>query len=111
VQTISPVGNDSALKITTARYFTPSGRSIQETGISPDIVSEEIEIAKVNGHEGIREVDLARHLVNPDDQSTASSPEEDKIKALLNQDSQLRDALNLLKGLHLARAGKTGQSG
>lgn len=111
VQTISPVGDGSALKITTARYYTPSGRSIQETGISPDIVSEEIEIAKVNGHDGIREIDLARHLENPDDQPAESRPEEDKIKSLLNQDSQLRDALNLLKGIHLARAGKTGQSG
>jgi carboxyl-terminal processing protease len=111
VQTISPVGDGSALKITTARYYTPSGRSIQETGISPDIVSEEIEIAKVNGHDGIREIDLARHLENPDDQPAESRPEKDKIKSLLNQDSQLRDALNLLKGIHLARAGKTGQSG
>lgn len=111
VQTISPIGDGSALKITTARYYTPSGRSIQETGISPDIVSEEIEIAKVNGHDGIREIDLARHLENPDDQPAESRPEKDKIKSLLNQDSQLRDALNLLKGIHLARAGKTGQSG
>jgi carboxyl-terminal processing protease len=111
VQTISPIGDGSALKITTARYYTPSGRSIQETGISPDIVSEEIEIAKVNGHDGIREIDLARHLENPDDQPAESRPEEDKIKSLLNQDSQLRDALNLLKGIQLARAGKTGQSG
>jgi carboxyl-terminal processing protease len=111
VQTISPVGDGSALKITTARYYTPSGRSIQETGISPDIVSEEIEIAKVNGHDGIREIDLARHLENPDDQPAESRPEKDKIKSLLNQDSQLRDALNLLKGIHLARAGQTGQSG
>ncbi len=111
VQTISPVGDGSALKITTARYYTPSGRSIQETGISPDIISEEVEIAKVNGHDRIREVDLARHLVNPGDQPAASSLEEDKIKSLLNQDSQLRDALNLLKGIHLAQAGKAGQSG
>jgi carboxyl-terminal processing protease len=111
VQTISPVGEGSALKITTARYYTPSGRSIQETGISPDIVSEEVEIAKVNGHDGIREIDLARHLENPDDQPVKNDPNEDKIKALLNRDSQLRDALNLLKGIHLARAVQTGQSG
>jgi carboxyl-terminal processing protease len=111
VQTISPVGDGSALKITTARYYTPNGRSIQETGITPDIISEAIEITKVNGHNGLREVDLARHLVNPNDQPTDKTPDEDDIKTLLNQDSQLHDALNLLKGIRLANAGKTGQSG
>jgi len=111
VQTISPVGDGSALKITTARYYTPDGRSIQETGITPDIISEAIEITKVNGHNGLREVDLARHLVNPDDQATDKTPDEDDIKTLLNQDSQLHDALNLLKGIRLANAGKSGQSG
>jgi carboxyl-terminal processing protease len=111
VQTISPVGDGSALKITTARYYTPNGRSIQETGITPDIISEAIEITKVNGHNGIREVDLARHLVNPDDQSTEKTPDEDDIKTLLYLDSQLHDALNLLKGIRLANAGKTAQSG
>ena len=111
VQTISPVGDGSALKITTARYYTPDGRSIQETGITPDIISEAIEITKVNGHNGLREVDLARHLVNPDDQPADKTPDEGDIKTLLNQDSQLHDALNLLKGIRLANAGKTGQSG
>ncbi len=111
VQTISPMGDGSALKITTARYYTPSGRSIQETGISPDIVSEHVKIAEVDEDQSIREVNLARHLKNPADQAVEINPEADKIKALLSQDSQLRDALNLLKGIHLARVGKTGQSG
>ncbi len=111
VQTISPIGDGSALKITTARYYTPSGRSIQETGITPDIISEDTEITKVNGHDSIREVDLARHLVNPDDQNPEEMPEQDKIKSMLDQDSQLRDALNVLKGIHLANAGRQGKSG
>jgi len=111
VQTISPIGDGSALKITTARYYTPGGRSIQETGITPDIISEDTEITKINGHDSIREVDLARHLVNPDDQNPEEMPEQDKIKSMLDQDSQLRDALNVLKGIHLANAGQQGKSG
>ena len=112
VQTISPIGDgSSALKITTARYYTPNGRSIQETGITPDIISEDTEVTKINGHESVREIDLARHLVNPDDPTAQEMPEEDKIKAMLNQDSQLRDALNVLKGIQLANAGNNGKSG
>lgn len=111
VQTISPIGDGSALKITTARYYTPSGRSIQETGITPDIISEATEITKVNGHDSVREVDLARHLVNPDDLPSEQTPKADEAKRLLRQDSQLRDALNLLKGIHLATAGKLGKPG
>ncbi len=111
VQTISPIGDGSALKITTARYYTPSGRSIQETGITPDIISEDTEITKINGHDNIREVDLARHLVNPDDQNPEEMPEQDKIRSMLDQDSQLRDALNVLKGIYLANAGRQGKSG
>ncbi len=111
VQTISPIGDGSALKITTARYYTPSGRSIQETGIIPDIVSEATEITRVNGHDSIREVDLARHLVNPEDPPSEQAPEVDEAKSLLRKDSQLRDALNLLKGIHLANAGKLAKPG
>jgi carboxyl-terminal processing protease len=112
VQTISPVGNGSALKITTARYYTPSGRSIQETGITPDIISESIEVTQVNGHAGPREVDLARHLKNPENQGNDEKLSgENKINALLDSDSQLRDALNLLKGIHLVNAHKLEKSG
>jgi carboxyl-terminal processing protease len=112
VQTISPIGNGSALKITTARYYTPSGRSIQETGITPDIVSESIEITQVNGHAGPREVDLAGHLRNPENQGNDEKLSgENKINSLLDDDSQLRDALNLLKGIHLANAHRLEKSG
>jgi carboxyl-terminal processing protease len=112
VQTITPVGNDSALKITTARYYTPSGRSIQEIGITPDIISESIEVTKVNLQTGVREIDLAQHLPNPENprennlDSTVS-----EARTLLSEDSQLRDALNLLKGIHLTNAQKLKSSG
>lgn len=66
VQTILPVGKDAAIKLTTARYFTPNGRSIQNKGITPDI---EVEEASLNGAPvdsfRIREADLERHLDNP----------------------------------------------
>lgn len=112
VQTISPIGNGSALKITTARYYTPNGRSIQETGITPDIISEATEVTRINGHRGPREIDLDQHLENPEgngvgtkasDSGDAKGPEE--------QDSQLRDALNLLKGIHLANRASVENSG
>ncbi|HEY9103262.1 S41 family peptidase [Chitinimonas sp.] len=66
VQTILPVSKDSAIKLTTARYFTPNGRSIQAKGITPDI---EVEEATLNGVENsafrVREADLEHHLSNP----------------------------------------------
>ncbi len=108
VQTITPVGNGSALKITTARYFTPNGRSIQETGITPDIVSELTSTTKVKRQTGVREVDLAGHLANPSgkDSEKNIAKKESSIQSILERDSQLRDALNLLKGIHLANARK-----
>ncbi|WP_255990165.1 S41 family peptidase [Chitinolyticbacter albus] len=70
VQTILPIDAKSALKLTTARYYTPNGRSIQAKGITPDIVVEE---ATVNGKEEsglmLREADLQRHLDNPSGES------------------------------------------
>ncbi|MEK7716923.1 MAG: S41 family peptidase, partial [Pseudomonadota bacterium] len=67
VQTIIPVSNGAALKITTARYYTPSGRSIQASGIVPDIVTEEARITKSEAGDRLREADLARHLENGDE--------------------------------------------
>jgi len=68
VQTILPMNNNAALKLTTARYFTPSGRSIQAEGIQPDIILNKVEINSVetNGEElNIKESDLSGHLQNP----------------------------------------------
>ena len=71
VQTILPIDDKTAVKLTTARYFTPGGRSIQAKGITPDI---EIEEATINGHDDsslrVREADLDRHLENPSDKSS-----------------------------------------
>ena len=108
VQTITPIGNGSALKITTARYYTPNGRSIQETGITPDIISALTDSINANQTIGTREVDLAGHLANPNKQQQAL---DDQPPAFWENDSQIRDALNLLKGIHLANSSKTSTSG
>lgn len=75
VQTILPLNNGTAIKLTTARYYTPSGRSIQAKGITPDILVEE---GTVTTGEGglleIREADLDKHLLNGQDQDGQKTP-------------------------------------
>lgn len=84
VQTILPLGNDTAIKLTTARYFTPSGRSIQAKGIEPDIKVEDPN-SPVDDELGIREADLAKHLENPEEE------EGKPVKAPKAQDKQGKD--------------------
>jgi carboxyl-terminal processing protease len=96
VQTILPLSSDSALKLTTARYYTPSGRSIQAEGITPDIVLETIEVAQVETNiEPLKESDLTHHLKN----GNGDKSDKDKGKSLVRDDYMLYEALNLLKGL------------
>lgn len=113
VQTITPIGADSALKITTARYYTPNGRSIQETGITPDIISELTTSTRINNGTRTREIDLARHLVNPDtpQKNAVDNKSDANSTSPLDNDSQLRSALDLLKGIHLANAYKPKTAG
>jgi carboxyl-terminal processing protease len=74
VQTIVPIDNDTALKLTTARYYTPSGRSIQAQGIEPDILLDRGHLELAAGSEigPLKEADLARHL---DDEDTGTEAE------------------------------------
>jgi carboxyl-terminal processing protease len=115
VQTIVPVSNGAALKITTARYYTPNGRSIQASGIVPDIITEEAKITKSEASDRLREADLARHLDNGDETPLpkVEPKKEDKKdgkkknetgKSPATEDYQLQEALNLLKGISLFRA-------
>jgi carboxyl-terminal processing protease len=120
VQTILPLANQTAIKITTARYYTPSGRSIQAEGIEPDIKFSPIKVGKADADpfDSVREkeADLKGRLDNPnakkaveDDASkkAADKSAADKIAAdsqtLAETDYQLYEALNLLKGLTIAR--------
>ena len=108
VQTIMPLGNATAIKLTTARYYTPSGRSIQAKGITPDIIVEE---PGQSTDARLREADLERHLSNDRDKGAdkksgtrvkpaATSPGEQPkpLEMGSKDDFQLAQALNFLKG-------------
>lgn len=107
VQTIMPARGGSAVKLTTARYFTPKGRSIQAEGITPDI---EVQRAKLSRNKkssvgSLKEKDLARHLDNGNGKKVKKQDEKktkEKVD-LAQKDYQLFEALNLLKGLSIAK--------
>jgi carboxyl-terminal processing protease len=119
VQTILPLGNNTAIKLTTARYYTPSGRSIQAKGIIPDIVVEDPAMSASDNTFRLRESDLDRHLSNdkqPEEKSGAhgkitpktvpkeneGSPVKPEIAEFGSKnDYQLNQALNLLKGMNI----------
>ena len=116
------MNNGTAIKLTTARYFTPNGRSIQAKGIDPDIVVED-------GFSGLmsREADLSHHLSNPEDKDSkdesanseepqndekqkTSTKADDGGEALKSfkpvefgtaEDKQFQEALNILKGIDI----------
>lgn len=102
VQTILPLGSESALKLTTARYYTPSGNSIQAEGITPDIELESIAVESVERDiEPLKEADLSHHLTNGNgkDKKKSDDAEEEKDALSAADDYMLYEALNLLKGL------------
>ncbi|MEN8204724.1 MAG: S41 family peptidase [Pseudomonadota bacterium] len=102
VQTILPLSSESALKLTTARYYTPSGKSIQAEGITPDIELESIEVASIERNiEPLKEADLSGHLENGNgkDEKKSADAEEDDVSLSPADDYMLYEALNLLKGL------------
>jgi carboxyl-terminal processing protease len=103
VQTLFPLSDGSGLRLTTALYYTPSGRSIQASGITPDI-----EVAFVTPKEGpkvetrpmIREKDLEGHIeegVGEQEESEIPSDEESRIQSLITNDNQLRSAIQVLQ--------------
>ena len=114
VQSILPMNNGTAIKLTTARYFTPKGRSIQAKGIEPDILVED-------GLSGLslREADLSHHLSNPEDSKKENETNAKKetpgkadnganalkdfkpVEFGTKEDKQYQEALNVLKGINL----------
>ena len=118
VQTILPLTNSTALKLTTARYYTPSGRSIQAEGIIPDIIIEPLKVTSIDASASgrLKEADLSGHLENPEvkngkkpstskepgkeKDSTSNKDDEPKV-SLAESDYQLYQALNILKGLQI----------
>jgi len=102
VQTILPLDDNSALRLTTARYYTPKGRSIQATGIVPDIVMESVPLQESKAEEkrrlGVREENLPGHLQNQKEQKEKEKPAQPEREEGSENDAQLRRALELLKG-------------
>ncbi len=102
VQTIQPMSNGSALKLTTARYYTPSGRSIQATGVMPDVITEEAKVTKREKDEALKEADLTGHLENKGKSTPPAKPGQKPAKLdTSGEDYQLQEALNLLKGISI----------
>jgi carboxyl-terminal processing protease len=106
VQTILPLGNGTAIKLTTARYFTPSGQSIQAKGITPDIIVEDATIETKETSSLMRkEADLKNRLDNPQGGEDGEGQELETTDASTSPDEpadyQLGQALNLLKGLQI----------
>ena len=106
VQTIIPVNKFAAVKLTTARYYTPSGRSIQAEGIRPDIELEDVKISKTEQKDvkPLKESDLSGHLQNGTGKKAKPGKRSPKMAdkdegPLAAKDYQLSEALNLLKGL------------
>ena len=97
VQTVIPLGDGRAVKLTTARYFTPNGRSIQAEGIVPDIIVEPAEIRFYKKRKQVREADLDGHLEQADSKKTKAKDRDEDI----TDDNQLYEALNVLKGFQL----------
>ncbi|MCY1397394.1 putative carboxyl-terminal-processing protease, deltaproteobacterial [compost metagenome] len=106
VQTVLPLNNDRALKLTTALYYTPNGRSIQAQGIVPDIEVERAKLTREQSDfEGFKEADLQGHLSNGNggaDRPTTAGKAGDQPRPQ-DSDYQLSQALSLLKGLSVSR--------
>ncbi len=104
VQTVIPLNDGSAIRLTTSLYYTPSGRSIQAKGITPDIVVKR-EVPDKDGDDGademrrLREKDLPRHMENNKQESEEAKPNGSELETqkMIEQDNQLRRALDILK--------------
>lgn len=101
VQTVLPLSEDRAVKLTTALYFTPKGRSIQAEGIEPDIQVERAKVTAYDTSQRISERDLSGHLGNTTNGGASKSSEKQVESNLLATDNQLYEALTLLKGLNV----------
>lgn len=112
VQTIIPLDKEGALKLTTALYFTPSGREIQARGIEPDVIVPELAVdeKQITGLLDFDEANYDRHIENHDNsitqsktQSLQQKSEQKKQLELAKSDYQLYEALMMLRGMHAVR--------
>ena len=98
VQTVLPVSETRALKLTTSLYYTPSGRSIQAEGITPDVIVERATITTIENNRRIREADLRGSLENSGETETQDN---EALLQISSEDNQLYEALTLLKGINV----------
>lgn len=114
VQTVIPISENRAIKLTTALYYTPGGRSIQAQGIEPDVIVERAEVTALKAAGPVpTEADLAGHLQNKKGGEEVDSKSREQIRSVAvadptRKDNQLQEALNLLKGLHIFRKQQEG---
>ncbi len=106
VQTVIPITDEKAIKLTTALYYTPNGRSIQAQGITPDIIVERAQVTTLEKRARISEAELAGHLKNGEggEDVDGRAREQERIanqEKRQSSDNQLYEAINLLKGWHL----------
>ncbi len=110
VQTIQELRNGGAVKFTTARYFTPGGRSIQAEGIVPDIILKNMQVTskQENSFNRLKESDLSGHISNPNGKLDKNKNKKGKavngMTEKLQKDYKIHEALNLLKGMHILSA-------
>jgi len=107
VQSVIPISDDRAVKLTTSLYYTPEGRSIQAQGIEPDITVERVRVTAIKSRANVTEADLSGHLENTN--GGEESPAKSRAQAdtsLHDKDSQLYEALNLLKGISMFNSAK-----
>lgn len=106
VQVVLPIAKDQALKLTIARYYLPSGRTIQNVGITPDVMVKPGEIKTYNGGFELKEVNLKDHLTTKLNKDLGKKPAKNKLakdkiitQKQLNKDLQLQTAVNIVKAL------------
>lgn len=113
VQTVLPLDEEYGLKLTTARYYTPNGRSIQALGIEPDLEVQRARLTEISSQPAFKESDLSGHLSN-EEESNGKNDEgknKDDIESLIETDYPLREAYNLLKGLTVLNAQQEERAG
>ncbi|MEM8497881.1 MAG: S41 family peptidase [Pseudomonadota bacterium] len=102
VQSVLPLSEEHGMKLTTALYFTPNGRSIQAQGIEPDIIVKPANVTEIKPNIlSIREADLNRRLDNANGEADATPSEQAEDAPLITRDNQLAEALNMLKSISL----------
>ena len=112
VQTVIPLDETHAIKMTTARYYTPDGRSIQATGIKPDIEVRPAELKELDSKPFFTEADLSGHLEgqNEGQDQDGNDDAQNATGSLADRDYQLRSALNLLKGIRILNPNKSAKA-